>query len=71
MYLSKAKNGEDVILKSRENGSFKLTPVKSDDTLMSKDGFFAKIDRARQQIMEGKSITLHSKKEILEYLDSL
>ena len=71
VYLSKAKNGEDIILKSRENGSFKLIPVTSDDTLMSKEDFFAKIDRSRQQIREGKSTTVHSKKELLEYLDSL
>ena len=71
VYLSKAKNGEDIILKSRENGSFKLTPLTSDDTLMSKEDFFAKIDRSRQQIREGKSTTVHSKKELLEYLDSL
>ena len=71
VYLSMAKNGEDIVLKSRENGSFKLIPVTRDDTLMSKENFFAKIDRSRQQIKEGKGTTVCSKKELIEYLDSL
>jgi antitoxin (DNA-binding transcriptional repressor) of toxin-antitoxin stability system len=37
MYLHKAKNGEDIVLKSRENGSFKLVPVSEDDALISKE----------------------------------
>ncbi|MDR1883174.1 MAG: prevent-host-death protein [Prevotella sp.] len=71
MYLHKVKNGEDIVLKSRENGSFKIIPVTEDDTLMSKEDFFAKIDRAAQSIEEGKGKTVHSKKELLEFLDSL
>lgn len=70
-YLSLAKKGEDVVVKSRENGSFKLVPITEDDTLMSKDDFFAKIDRAKASIKEGKGVTVHSKKELLDYLDSL
>ncbi|WP_260389116.1 hypothetical protein [Weeksella virosa] len=40
------KEGEDVILKSRENGRFKLVPITEDDTLMSKEEFFNKLDRS-------------------------
>jgi len=71
MYLAKVKNGEDIVLKSRENGSFKIVPVTEDDTLMSKEEFFAKIDRARKEIKEGKGTTVHSKEELLAHLDSL
>lgn len=35
-YLSLAKNGEDIILKSRGNGSFKLIPVADSDMLIDK-----------------------------------
>ena len=70
-YLGRAKNGEDIVLKSRENGSFKLVPVTENDVLMSKEDFFAKIDRAVQSIKEGKGTTVHSKKELLKFLDSL
>ena len=51
-YLGMAVNGEDVVLKSRKKGSFKIVPVSDDDTLMSKEAFFAKIERAEQQIKE-------------------
>ena len=70
-YLVRAKNGEDIILKSRENGSFKIIPVTENDTLMSKEKFFAKIDKAAKSIKEGKGTTVHSKKELLEYLEKL
>lgn len=35
-YLSLAKKGEDVILKSRGSGSFKLVPVAESDMLIDK-----------------------------------
>ena len=70
-YLGMVKNGEDIVLKSRAKGSFKIVPITEDDTLMSKEAFFSKIDRARQQIREGKSTTVRSKKELFDYLDSL
>ena len=70
-YLVMAKNGENIVLKSRENGSFKLVPVTSDDTLMSKEDFFAKIDRARQEAKEGKGTVINTKEELNAYFDSL
>lgn len=57
-YLSIVAKGEDVVLKSRKEGSFKLVPVSDDDTLMSKEAFFAKIERAEQQVKEGKAVKL-------------
>ena len=71
IYLARVKNGEDIVLKSRENGSFKIVPVTEDDTLMSKEEFFAKIDCARKAVKEGKGITVHSKEELLAHPDSL
>ena len=35
-FLDMARNGEDVILKSRSSGSFKLIPVETEDTIVSK-----------------------------------
>lgn len=65
-YLSMAKDGEDVILKSRGKGSFKLVPVTEDDALMSKEAFFAKIDRARKEAKEGKGLVINSKEELMD-----
>ena len=35
-YLTQARNGEDVIIKSRDHGSFKVTPVTKEDTIYGK-----------------------------------
>jgi len=70
-YFDMASNGEDVVLKSRGKGSFKLVPVTEDDTLMSKEEFFAKIDKALDEARQGKGIKITSKKELEAYFDSL
>ena len=41
-YLGMIGMGEDIILKSRKEGSFKIVPITSDDTLMSKEAYMAK-----------------------------
>jgi len=61
-YLGMVANGEDVVLKSRKEGSFKIIPIKKDDSLMSKKDFYAKLDRSIQQIKEGKLHTLDMNK---------
>jgi len=38
-----AKDGEDIVLKSRANGSYKIIPITEDDTLMSKEVFLPKL----------------------------
>ena len=58
-YLGMVANGENVILKSRKEGSFKIVPLQRDDTLMSKEEFYAKLDRSIQQIKDGKLNTLN------------
>ena len=35
-YLARAKQGEDVVLKSRGNGSFKIVPVTENDIVIEK-----------------------------------
>ena len=54
-YLGRAIKGEDVILKSRTEGSFKLVPVSDDDTLMSKEQLDAIIEQGLQDIKNGKT----------------
>jgi len=53
-YLSLAAEGKDILLKSREKGSFKIVPVTDDDTLISKEEYFAMLDRGIQNMKEGK-----------------
>lgn len=52
-YLRKALSS-DVVIKSRSHGAFRLVPVTEDDTLMSKEAFFAKLDKALSSYNGGK-----------------
>ena len=70
-YLKKVKEGEDVVLKSRENGSFKLVPISEDDTLMSKEEFFNKLDQSLQQVKEGKTVRITSSEDLETLFESL
>ena len=53
-YLNRAAKGENVVLKSRKEGSFKIVPVAEDDTLMSKEQLDAIIEQGLQDIKDGK-----------------
>jgi hypothetical protein len=48
------KNGTELVLKSRENGSFKLSPVTEDGTLMSKKELDTIIEQGLQDIKNGR-----------------
>ena len=69
-YLDMASSGQGVILRSRR-GSYKITPVSEDDTLMSKEEFFRKMDQAYADIKAGKGILVSSPEELNAYLESL
>jgi len=66
-YLTLAGNGENVVLKSRTAGSFKIVPITEDDTLMSKEAFMAKINQSRAQHKNGdyKTLTPELRKQLL------
>ena len=53
LYLNHADDGEEIILQRGRNKSYKIVPVTNDDTLMSKEAFFAKIDHSLQQAKDG------------------
>ena len=55
LYFGMAKNGEDIVVKSRENGSFKLVPITEDDTLVSREQLDEIIERGLKNIKEGKT----------------
>lgn len=70
-YLGMAAKGQGIILKTRSLGSFKITPLTEDDTLMNKEEFFRKLERARKEIKEGKGTAVRTKEELDAFLDSL
>ena len=69
-YLRKALTSE-VVIKSRDFGSFKLVPLTEDDTLMTKEEFFAKIDRAIERVRAGQYTEVTNKEELTAFLASL
>ena len=69
-YLREALTS-DIVIKSRDFGSFKLVPLTEDDTLMTKEEFFAKIDRAIDRVRAGQYTEVSTKEELTAFLDSL
>lgn len=56
-YFGKASKGEDIILKSRGLGSFRLVPVTSDDSVINKPDLTERLSMALREVQlmrEGK-----------------
>jgi antitoxin (DNA-binding transcriptional repressor) of toxin-antitoxin stability system len=70
-YLGMAANGQGVVLTTRNLGSFKIVPIDEDDTLMTKEELFAKIEKGIQDIKEGKGYKVTSKEDLERFLDTL
>ena len=70
-YLGMVANGESIILRSRSYGSFKIVPVTEDDTLMSKEEFYRRVDNGIRQLQEGKYTAISNKQELDEFLEAL
>ncbi len=51
-FLSVARKGHDLVLTSRY-GNFRIVPIKEDDTLMNKDAYLEKIERAIDEVQKG------------------
>jgi len=63
-------SGESVVLKSRL-GSFKITPVEKDDTLISNEEFNRIIEEGRKDHQEGRTVILNSADEIKGFINAL
>ena len=48
-----------------------IAEKKADPTLLSKEEFFARVDEAREQIKQGKSISFSTPQEMNKWLNSL
>ena len=70
-YLDKIDNGIDILIQRGRSKSYKVTQVANDDTLMSREDFLAKLDRATKSIKEGKGTVLNNTEEINAFFDSL
>ncbi len=70
-YLEKVDKGLELLIRRGKNKSYKIVPVEEDDTLMSKEAFFAKLDRSLEQYKNGEYASVNSKEELKKLLDSL
>ena len=70
-YLDSVDAGMEVLIQRGKNKSYRVTAVSGDDTLMSKNEFFAKIDHAVNEIAEGKGTVVKDRSELMAYFDSL
>ena len=70
-YLDLASKGHDVILHSRQLGSFRLTPVVDDERVMSEQEFCAKIDHSVKQAKDGKVFQQHDGESVGDFVDRL
>ena len=77
-FLEKADNGSRVIITRRSKRSYVLTPVEGDEYEEHEDDSFvvtpellAQIERAEQQMREGKVTVCRTVEENLKFLDSL
>ena len=70
-YLDMVAKGMDVILKSRSLGSFRLTPVRESDVVMSEKEFYEKLDRSILQAQEGKIIRQKESESTDDFIDRM
>ncbi|MDR2126899.1 MAG: prevent-host-death protein [Prevotellaceae bacterium] len=71
IYLDKIDEGIEILIQRGKNKVYKIVAVTDDDTLMSKEEFFAKIDRSMQQVKEGKVKSIKSIEELDIFLGLL
>jgi len=66
-YLDKADTGIEILIQRRKNKSYKIVPIIKDDTLMSKEEYFSKLERGLQSVKEGKGkkMTIEQVNELL------
>ena len=67
--FTKADNGEQVLIR-RKNEIYALVKVGREDLMITPE-LQARIDKAREEIKSGKSVTHKSSEDIDAYFDSL
>lgn len=70
-YLDQVINGAELLITRGKKQAFKILPVTNDDTLMSKEEFFAKLDKAKEEIKEGKTIAMEPDETLEDLLNRI
>ena len=66
-----ARNQEWLAARLREASQMKRAKAKKDETLMTKEEFFAHVDKAEREIAEGKGKTFTNIEDMNAWLNSL
>ena len=66
-----ARNQEWLAARLREASQQKRAKAKKDETLMTKEEFFARVDEAREEIRQGKGKRFSNPEEMNAWLNSL
>jgi antitoxin YefM len=68
LYLDRVDNGEQIVIQRGKDRSYKLVPVSKEDTLMTEEEFYEKINRSVQQALDGKTRRISDPDEIEKVL---
>ncbi len=69
-YLDQVTKGLELLI-TRKKDAFKLSRVKKDDTLMTKEEFYAMIDQAKEQARQGLVYSPNPGESFDEFLDRM
>ena len=70
-YLDKIDEGIEILLQRGKNKAYRIIPVTEDDTLMSKEAFFAKIDKSIAEARDGNLETYDTVESLKNFLEKL
>ena len=70
-YLDKVDAGIEILIQRSKRKAYKIVAVSDDDTLMSKEEFFAKIDRSLLEAKEGDTIAMLPNESLDDFLTRL
>lgn len=70
-YFDRVDEGEEILVQRGKNRAYRIVPVTEDDSLLSKEEFFEKIDRSIKQANEGKVIRMKEGQSVADFLREL
>ena len=70
-YLDMVINGQELTLKLRGKGAFKIIPVKEEDDEATMSEFYAKIDHSLKQAEEGSVTRQHDGESVDAFIERL
>lgn len=69
-YLDQVAQGIELLI-TRKKDAFKITRVAEDDTLMSKEDFFAQVERGIADAVAGNTFTMSETESIDDFMNRM